>query len=74
VDSFAGRPLDQVFSLVDRQSGKPADNAADRALSASGPLPLIADQAVATAGGEPVPVIWTARASYGAGQRASAGS
>ncbi len=65
VDGFAGRPLDQVFSLVDRQTGRPGDNAADRALSASGPLPLIADQAVTTVGGEPVPVIWTARASYG---------
>jgi PAS domain S-box-containing protein len=65
VDGFAGRPLDQVFSLVDRQTGRPGDNAADRALTASGPLPLITDQAVAVAGGEPVPVIWTARASYG---------
>jgi two-component system cell cycle sensor histidine kinase/response regulator CckA len=65
VDGFAGRPLDQVFSLVDRQSGRPGDNAADRALSASGPLPLITDQAVTVVGGEPVPVIWTARASYG---------
>ncbi len=65
VDGFAGRPLDQVFSLVDRLTGKPGDNAADRALSASGPLPLIADQAVSVAGGDPVPVIWTARASYG---------
>jgi len=65
VDGFAGRPLDQVFSLVDRQTGRPGDNAAARALSASGPLPLIIDQAVAVAGGEPVPIIWTARASYG---------
>jgi signal transduction histidine kinase/CheY-like chemotaxis protein len=50
---------------VDRQSGRPGDNAADRVLSASGPLPLITDQSVAVAGGDPVPVIWTARASYG---------
>ncbi len=64
VDGFAGRPLDQVFSLVDRQSGKPGDNAAERALTASGPLPLIIDQAVTVVGGEPVPVYWTARASY----------
>ena len=66
VDGFAGRPLDQVFSLVDRQSGKMGDNAAERALAASGPLPLITDQAVTVAGGEPVPVYWTARASYSA--------
>ena len=64
VDGFAGRPLDQVFSLVDRQSGKAGDNAAERALTASGPLPLITDQAVAVAGGDTVPVFWTARASY----------
>jgi len=64
VDSFAGRPLDQVFSLVDRQTGRPADNAAERALTASGPLPLISDQAVTVVGGEPVPVYWTARAAY----------
>ncbi|HXQ80536.1 MAG TPA: ATP-binding protein [Opitutaceae bacterium] len=65
VDGFAGRPLDQVFSLVDRQSGRAGDNAADRALSSSGPLPLVSDQAVTVVGGEPVPVVWTARASYG---------
>ena len=64
-DGFAGRPLDQVFALVDRQTGKPGDNPAERALSASGPLPLIGDHAVAVAGGDPVPIVWTARASYG---------
>jgi PAS domain S-box-containing protein len=64
-DGFAGRTLDQVFTLVDRQTGKPGDNPADRALSASGPLPLIGDQALAVAGGDPVPIVWTARASYG---------
>ena len=64
-ESVAGRPLDQVFALVDRQTGKPGDNPADRALSSSGPLPLIADQAVVAAGGQPVPVVWTARATFG---------
>jgi two-component system, cell cycle sensor histidine kinase and response regulator CckA len=64
-ESMTGRPLDQVFSLVDRQTGKPGDNPADRALSASGPLPLIGDQAALAAGREPVPVVWTGRASYG---------
>jgi PAS domain S-box-containing protein len=66
IDRFAGRPLDQVFALVDRQTGRPADNAADRALSSSAPLALINDQSVVVPGGEPVPVAWTARASYGA--------
>ncbi len=64
-DTVAGRPLDQVFSLVDRQTGKQGDNPADRALSASGPLPLFGDQSVVVAGAEPVPVVWTARASFG---------
>jgi two-component system cell cycle sensor histidine kinase/response regulator CckA len=63
---MVGKPLDQVFALLDRQSGKVGDNPAERVLSASGPLPLIADQSVAIAGGEPVPVVWTGRASYGA--------
>jgi two-component system, cell cycle sensor histidine kinase and response regulator CckA len=62
---FTGRSLDQVFALVDRQTGKPGDNPADRALSASGPLPLIADQALLLAGADPLPVVWTARASFG---------
>jgi two-component system, cell cycle sensor histidine kinase and response regulator CckA len=66
LDVFAGRPLQQVFSLVNRQTGKPGDNPAERAISASGLLPLIGDQAIAVPGSEPVPVVWTARASYGA--------
>jgi two-component system cell cycle sensor histidine kinase/response regulator CckA len=65
IDQFAGRPLDQVFSVVDRQSGRPGDSVADRALSAGGRLPLVNDQSVAVPGGDPVPVAWTARASYG---------
>ncbi len=64
-DGFAGRSLDQVFALVDRQTGKPGDNPAERALSASGPLPLISEHAVAVSGADPVPIVWTARASYG---------
>jgi two-component system, cell cycle sensor histidine kinase and response regulator CckA len=64
-DGFAGRTLDQVFSLVDRQTGKPGDNPAERALSASGPLPLIGDQALVMPDSNPVPIVWTARASYG---------
>jgi two-component system, cell cycle sensor histidine kinase and response regulator CckA len=64
-DGFAGRTLDQVFALVDRQTGKPGDNPAERALSASGPLPLIAEHAVSVSGADPVPIVWTARGSYG---------
>jgi len=64
-EGFTGRTLDQVFGLVDRTTGKAADNVADRVLSASGPLPLVGDQAVLTAGGQVVPIVWTARAAYG---------
>ncbi len=64
-ESLAGRPLEQVFSLVGRQTGKPGDNPIDRALSATGHLPLMNDQALVVPGGEPVPIVWTARASYG---------
>ena len=65
-DACMGRPLEQVFSLVDRVSGKPGDNPLDRAINASAPLPLISDQSVTVAGAEPLPVVWTARASFGA--------
>jgi two-component system cell cycle sensor histidine kinase/response regulator CckA len=65
-DGMAGRQLDQVFVLVDRRSGKPGDNPAERALSASGHLPLIGDQAIVVPGGDALPIVWTARASYGA--------
>jgi two-component system, cell cycle sensor histidine kinase and response regulator CckA len=64
-DGAVGRPLSQVFSLVNRQTGKASDNPAERALSASGPLPLISDQSVVVAGSDPMPIVWTARASYG---------
>jgi PAS domain S-box-containing protein len=60
-----GKPLSQVFHLVGRQTGKPGDDPVDRALSASGPLPLFSDQALAAEGSAPVPIVWTARAAYG---------
>jgi PAS domain S-box-containing protein len=65
-DGCIGRPLGEVFSLVDRASGKPGDNPLDRAITANSPLPLISDQAVAVAGADPLPIVWTARASFGA--------
>jgi PAS domain S-box-containing protein len=64
-DALVGKPLGEVFVLVDRQSGKAGDNPIDRALAATGALPLIADQALVVAGSSPVPVVWTSRASYG---------
>jgi len=65
VEGFAGRPLEQLFALVDRQTGKPGDNPVDRALAAAGPLPLISDQSVIVGASDVVPIVWTARASYG---------
>ena len=63
-EGLPGRSLEQVFSLVDRRTGK-ADSAADRALSAGGPLPLISDHALSIEGGDAVPIVWTARVSHG---------
>ena len=39
---LAGDPV----ALGDRAAGKPGDNLAERVFSASGPLPLVADQSV----------------------------
>jgi PAS domain S-box-containing protein len=64
IDQFSGRPLDQIFSLVDRNSGKPTESVADRTLSSGGRVALSNDQSVAASGGDPVPVAWTARAAY----------
>jgi PAS domain S-box-containing protein len=61
-----GRPLGDVFRLVNRLSGRPVDDPCDQALSASQPLPLIRDDALAPAadGAEAQPVVWTARAAF----------
>lgn len=60
-EALIGQQLEQVFVLVDRQSGTAGDSVADRALSATGNLPLISDQAVVVEGAAPVPLVWTAR-------------
>ncbi|MSU48163.1 MAG: PAS domain-containing sensor histidine kinase [Opitutus sp.] len=69
IDPFAvrGQPVGDVFRLVNRQSNRPGDDPAERALSADQPLPLISDDALApaAAGGTPLPVVWTARAAFG---------
>jgi PAS domain S-box-containing protein len=67
--SLSGRPLDQVFALVDRQTGKPGDSPVERALTSNGALPLISDHALAVSGRSPVPVVWTARACFGEDSR-----
>jgi two-component system cell cycle sensor histidine kinase/response regulator CckA len=68
-DQIAGQLIGDVFRLVDRQSGRPGDDAVDRVLSADGPLPLIAADSLLPAGpataGQPepapLPIVWTAR-------------
>ncbi len=68
-EQAVGQLIGDVFRLVDRQSGRPSDDAVDRVLSADGPLPLIAEDSLQPAGpaaaGQaepaPLPIVWTAR-------------
>lgn len=62
-----GKPLGDVFRLVNRQSLRTSEDPIDRALSADKPLPLISDDALepAVEGESPMPIVWTARAVYG---------
>jgi two-component system, cell cycle sensor histidine kinase and response regulator CckA len=60
-----GQPISEVFRLVNRLSNQPGDDPVDRALSADQPLPLISDDALAVADGQPpLPIVWTARAVF----------
>ncbi len=63
-----GRPIGDVFHLVNRQSNRPGDDPVERALSADQPLPLIGADALASPvdGEPPTPIVWTARAAFGA--------
>ncbi len=65
---LGGQALGDVFRLRNRQSGRPADDPIDAALAADKPLSLISTDALAPAadGEKPTPVVWTARAIYGA--------
>jgi two-component system cell cycle sensor histidine kinase/response regulator CckA len=66
---LTGQLIGDIFRLVNRQSGRPGEDAVDRVLSADGPLPLIAEDALLPAGpaaaGQPepapLPIVWTAR-------------
>ncbi|MEY2879451.1 MAG: hypothetical protein RLZZ15_1831 [Verrucomicrobiota bacterium] len=66
-DALLGQAVGDVFRLVHRATGRPADDPIDSALTADQPLPLFADTALAPAedGASPTPIIWTARASFG---------
>jgi len=71
-DAARGQPVGDLFRLVNRQSGRPGDDPVDRALSADNPLPLIGEDALASSvEGEPAtPIVWTARAAFGADGKA----
>lgn len=55
----------QVFRLVQRENGQPADDPITRAISELNPLPQLTDSALPprAAGEAPRPIIWTARTS-----------
>jgi PAS domain S-box-containing protein len=66
-EQLPGSPLAEIFRLTHRASGRPGEDPIDRALSAESPLPLDNNHAV-TFGDDavaPLPIVWTARASYG---------
>ncbi|HNC23577.1 MAG TPA: ATP-binding protein [Opitutaceae bacterium] len=62
-ESTRGQPVGEVFRLVHRESGRPADDPLDTVLGADKPLPLISEHALVAAaeGLAPTPVVWTAR-------------
>jgi len=64
-----GQPVGDVFRLVHRTSGQPGDNPVEAALATENPLPLCAEHALVV-GESAVPVVWSARASFGEGGRA----
>lgn len=66
-EAITGQAVGDVFRLVNRQSRRPSDDAAERALAADAPLPLLGDDALLVAdAAPPVPIVWTARAVHGA--------
>ncbi len=70
-ESVRGQPVAETLRLVNRQSGRTTDDPVDRALSADQPLPLISDDALAgPEGATRLPVVWTARAVFGADGKA----
>ena len=64
-EAVTGQPVNEVFRLVGLESGRPSDPAFDRALTADQPLPLISNDALASAteGTAPTPIVWTALAA-----------
>jgi PAS domain S-box-containing protein len=68
-DDALGSPAADVFRLVQRETGLPADDPITRALSETDPLPQLTDSALPaeSANDSPRPIIWTARTCRDAG-------
>jgi PAS domain S-box-containing protein len=64
-DTIAGQPLADVFRIVHRETGRPADDPCERALAADAPLPLFTEDALLPIAENevPRPIAWTARVS-----------
>ncbi|MBC7365266.1 MAG: response regulator, partial [Undibacterium sp.] len=67
-EQLPGSPLTEIFRLINRASGRPGEDPIDRVLAAAGPLPLTSEHALASSDetAAPLPIVWTARTSYGA--------
>lgn len=65
----AGRPAGEVFRLVHRENGHPGDDPCALALASENPLPLCSDHGLAVGDAPPLPIVWSARASFGDGGR-----
>ncbi|MEI7552122.1 MAG: ATP-binding protein [Verrucomicrobiota bacterium] len=65
-ESTRGQPVGEVFRLVNRESHRASDDPLDRVLTATHPLPLISEDALAgpAEGLAPTPIVWTARAAH----------
>jgi CheY-like chemotaxis protein len=65
-EAAAGRPVADLFRLVDRESGAPGPDPVAEALAAAHPLPLSTREARVDAGGAAIPIAWRARVARGA--------
>jgi PAS domain S-box-containing protein len=69
-EQILGKPVSEVFHLVNAASNKPVlDDPCEQALASEGPLPLNNQHSLAgaVASDDPIPIVWTARAIYGTG-------